>query len=216
FMEMEQKCGSLLRGIIKKPKRQPAKGFKKPPMFMSLQGGLKELANAMVAELPPQSLRLDCCVLAVHPQGARYKVSLSDGTSIVADDVVFATPSYVTADLVQQVDPMLASRLREIRYVSTATVSLGFKRSDISHPMKGAGFIVPKSEGRRITACSWSSEKFNNRAPGDCVLLRVFIGGSLAEDLAEQDEAALVELAREELRGIMGITATPVLIGAYC
>jgi oxygen-dependent protoporphyrinogen oxidase len=74
---------------------------------------------------------------------------------------------------------------------------------------------VPRSEGRRITACSWSSEKFAHRAPDDSVLLRVFIGGALAEDLAEQDEPALVRLAREELQTIMGITATPVLAKAY-
>jgi len=140
---------------------------------------------------------------------------LNDGASILADDVVFATPSYVTADLVQQVDSALASRLRNIRYVSTATVSLGFKRSEIQHPMQGAGFIVPRSEGRRITACSWSSTKFDHRAPADCVLLRVFIGGALAEDLAEQDESSLIQLAREELKIIMGISADPVIATAY-
>jgi oxygen-dependent protoporphyrinogen oxidase len=215
FLEMEKKHGSLLRGMMKRPKRSPANGSKSTPMFMSLRGGLQQLADAMIAALPASTVRAGCCVLTVSPHDDQYRVALSDGTSIVADDVVFATPSYVTADLVQQVDPLLASRLREIRYVSTATVSLGFKRSDISHPMKGAGFIVPRSEGRRITACSWSSEKFKHRAPDDCVLLRVFIGGALAEDLAEQDEAALVELAREELRAIMGITATPVLANAY-
>jgi protoporphyrinogen/coproporphyrinogen III oxidase len=74
---------------------------------------------------------------------------------------------------------------------------------------------VPRNEGRRITACSWSSVKFNNRAPENCVLLRVFIGGALSEDLAEQDASELVRLAREELRIIMGITAEPILATAY-
>jgi oxygen-dependent protoporphyrinogen oxidase len=184
-------------------------------MFMSLQGGLQQLSNAIIARLHDGSLRSGCCVLAVSPFAGRYKVHLSDGGSIIADDVVFATPSYVTADLVQQIDPTLASRLRAIRYVSTATVSLGFNRGDITHPMQGAGFIVPRTEGRRITACSWSSQKFDHRAPDDCVLLRVFVGGAMAEDLAEQNEAALVQLAREELRTIMGITSTPLLAKAY-
>jgi oxygen-dependent protoporphyrinogen oxidase len=81
--------------------------------------------------------------------------------------------------------------------------------------MQGAGFIVPRTEGRRITACSWSSTKFDHRAPEDCALLRVFIGGALAEDLAEQDESSLIQLAREELKIIMGITAEPVIASAY-
>jgi oxygen-dependent protoporphyrinogen oxidase len=184
-------------------------------MFVTLQGGLQQLSDTLVAQLRPESIHTGCCVLTVHPDENQYQVVLSDGSSILADNIVFATPAYVTADLVQQIDPMLASRLRGIRYVSTATVSLGFKRSQIAHPMLGAGFIVPKSEGRRITACSWSSTKFNHRAPEDSVLLRVFIGGALAEDLAEQNVTSLIDLAREELRKIMGITATPTLAKAY-
>jgi len=215
FQDMEKKHGSLLRGMMKRPKRGTANGSKPAPMFMSLRGGLQQLSDALVAQLPPRTLRSGCCVLNVRPQETQYQVSLSDGSSILADHIVFATPSYVTADLVQQTDPTLASRLRAIRYVSTATVSLAFRRADIAHPMQGAGFIVPKSEGRNITACSWSSAKFPHRAPDDSVLLRVFIGGALAEDLAEQDEPALIELARNELRTIMGITAAPILAKAY-
>jgi oxygen-dependent protoporphyrinogen oxidase len=184
-------------------------------MFMSLQGGLKQLTETLVAHLRPEALRAGVCVVSVSPHGSRYKVSLNDGSTILADDVVFATPSYVTADLVQQIDPALASQLRVIRYVSTATVSLGFRRSDITHPLEGAGFIVPRTEGRRITACSWSSEKFQHRAPEDRVLLRVFIGGAQAEYLANLDRVSLIELALDELRVMMKITARPVLAAAY-
>lgn len=216
FLDMERKHGSLIRGMMKRPKRQPAAPGSKPTsMFVTLQGGLQKLSDTLVAQLPPSAIRTSCGVLTVCPHGSQYKVHLSDGSCILADNIVFATPAYVTADLIQQIDPMLASRVRGIRYVSTATVSLGFKRSDIAHPMQGAGFIVPRSEGRKITACSWSSTKFNHRAPEDSVLLRVFIGGALAEHLAEQDEAALIDLAREELCTIMGITAEPVLAKAY-
>ena len=74
---------------------------------------------------------------------------------------------------------------------------------------------MPATEGRKINACSWSSTKFSHRAPDDFVLMRVFIGGAFSEDLAEQDEATLIDIARQELREIMGITATPVLARAY-
>jgi oxygen-dependent protoporphyrinogen oxidase len=215
FLDMEKKHGSLLRGMMKRPKRRAAPGSKPTSMFMTLRGGLQRLSDALVAQLPAEAIRSGRCVLTVSLQGGQYKIVLSDGTSILADNIVFATPAYVTADLVEQIDPWLASRLRGIRYVSTATVSLGFKRSEITHPMQGAGFIVPRSEGRRITACSWSSAKFNHRAPDDSVLLRVFIGGALSEHLAEQDDSPLIELARKELRTIMGITAEPVLAKAY-
>jgi oxygen-dependent protoporphyrinogen oxidase len=180
-------------------------------MFMSLRGGLQQLANAIdraLARRKVVALRLLRARRSVlTPTATRFV--LSDGGSIIADDIVFATPSYVTADLVQQIDPMLASRLRAIRYVSTATVSLGFKRSEITHPMQGAGFIVPSSEGRRITACSWSSEKFDHRAPGRLRPPARLHRRRLAEDLAEQNEAALVASPAKSCSTIMGITATP-------
>jgi oxygen-dependent protoporphyrinogen oxidase len=214
FHEMEKKHGSLLSGMMKR-RRQASPSSQHRPMFLTLKGGLQQLADAIVAHLPHACLRSGCCVLSVSRHRGGYKLVLGDGSHLFANNVVFATPAYITADLVEKVDPILASMLRAIRYVSTATVSLGFKRSDITHPLNGSGFLVPQQEGRRITACSWSSEKFPHRAPDDCVLLRVFIGGALAEDLAEQDEAALILLAREELKIIMGITAEPVLAKTY-
>lgn len=217
FADMEQANGSLVVGMMKRKKAQAEKPTpaKQPSMFTTLAGGLQQLPDALVRHIDPQHIRVNCRVQSIASEGQKYRIAVDDGSSILADNVVFTTPAYVTADIVQQLDPSLAERLRAIRYVSTATVSLGFRRSELTCPLNGFGFIVPASEGRRINACSWSSTKFSHRAPDDCVLMRVFVGGALAEHLAEQDEAALIELARKELREIMGITATPVLARAY-
>ena len=214
FSEMERTHGSLILGMMRRKKGQPTQA-KPEPMFVSLANGVQERTDALVAQFKPEQLRLNCRVLSVSREDGRYGLTLSDGTYVLADNIVFTTPTFVTAALVEDLDPTLASKLREIRYVSTATVSLGFKRSDIKCPLNGFGFIVPATEGRRINACSWSSSKFDHRAPDDSILMRVFIGGAMAEHHAEQDEAALIQLAREELKIILGITATPVLAKAY-
>ena len=217
FADMEKANGSLVRGMMKRKRAQagkPSSGTASS-MFTTLSGGLQQLPDALVRHLDPQRIRTNCRVRSLTSKDQQYQIDLDDGSSILADNVVLTTPAYVTAGIVQQLDPVLAESLRSIRYVSTATVSLGFRRSELTCPLNGFGFIVPASEGRRINACSWSSTKFSHRAPEDCVLLRVFIGGALAENLAEQDEAALVALARQELCEIMGITATPVLARAY-
>ena len=217
FADMEQASGSLVLGMMRRKKAQAGKPIsaKHPSMFTTLSGGLQQLPDALVRHIHPRHLRVNCSVQSLASEGRQYRLVLDDGSSILADNIVFTTPAYITASIVQHFDPVLADRLRSIRYVSTATVSLGFQRSELSCPLNGFGFIVPASEGRRINACSWSSTKFSHRAPDDCVLMRVFVGGALAEHLAEQDEAALIELARQELREIMGITATPVLAKAY-
>ena len=225
FLDIEKKYGSLLYGMLAK-KRTQAKEInitaKKSrsqsqhrSMFMTLHGGLQELIDALEAQLNSEDILLNRRVLSVTHMHDQYEVVLEDGLRLAADDVVFSTPAYVTADVLQAIDPLLASRLRAIRYVSTATVSLGFQRKDISHPLDGFGFVVPRTERRKITACSWSSAKFNHRAPKDKTLIRVFIGGASAEHLAEMTEEELVGLAREELRITMGITAAPLLAKAY-
>ncbi|MES2221574.1 MAG: protoporphyrinogen oxidase [Acidobacteriota bacterium] len=221
FLEMEKQHGSLLRGILKRNRaksRTPVAGGSKPkpsPMFMTLQGGLEQLVEALVARLQQQTVLLDRKVIGVNRVLDRYQIDLHDGTPLWADEIVFATPADITAELIRGMDPVLAFKLRGIRHVSTATVSLAFKRRDLKAPLNGNGFLVPHSAKRRITACSWSSQKFSHRAPDAFELIRVFIGGARAEFLAEQDEAALIQIAREELFAIMGIDAEPVLAKAH-
>lgn len=221
FLEMERMHGSLLRGVLQQKRakdRIPVRPDPKevsPSMFMTLRGGLQQLVDAIVSRLYLQRILLNVHVLTVVRDHEQYRVALSDGSHFKTDEIVFTTPAYVTADLLQQVNPVLALKLRAIRYVSTATVSLGFKNSDIKFPVDGFGFVVPHNENRQITACSWSSTKFNHRAPAGHALIRVFVGGARAEALAEQDEATLVQMARLELCAIMEITATPVLAKVY-
>ncbi len=220
FTDMEKTHRSLVLGMMKRKKAQTSQPAQtssgpRPSMFTTLSGGLQQLPDAIAARLDPQQIKLNTRVQSIAADGDQYKLILSDGTSLAADNVVFTTPAYVTAEIIQPLDPALAENLRRIRYVSTSTVSLAFRRSEITCDLNGFGFIVPATEGRRINACSWSSTKFSHRAPDDFVLMRVFIGGVFSEDLAEQDEATLIDIARQELREIMGITATPVLARAY-
>lgn len=229
FLDMEKKYGSLLRGMLAqkyaafKAKRQakkqppaPANGANKPgSSFMTLRGGLQRLTEEIVARLNPDALLLNRTVKTIRQTENGYDLHLSDGTYLKADLVVFATPAYASGEMLSELDPALAAKLKQIRYVTTATVSLGFKRSEIEHSLSGFGFVVPRSEKRKIIACAWSSTKFNHRAPDDCVLIRAFVGGAQAEHLAEQDEATLAQLVRDEFRDALGITATPVLTKVY-
>lgn len=220
FLDLERQHGSLLRGMMRQRRAKPSNGrspngHSGTTMFMTLRGGVQELTERLVAELKPESLLLNKSVVGMRQEGGKYVLKVNDGAEIRSDAAVLAAPAYVAANLVRKIDPILASGLDRIRYVSTATVSLGFKRADVSHPLEGFGFVVPRSERRKIIACTWSSTKFNHRAPAGYVLLRVFMGGAHAEHLAEQEEDAIAEMARGELREMVGIDATPVLTQVY-
>jgi oxygen-dependent protoporphyrinogen oxidase len=112
---------------------------------------------------------------------------------------------------VAAVDADLAGLLQRIPYASSATISLGYRREDIPHPLDGFGFVVPQIEARPILACTFSSVKYPHRAPSGHVLLRLFFGGALQESVLDQDDARLITTGQAELGSLLGIKSGPVI-----
>jgi len=146
-----------------------------------------------------------------------YSVSLdaSREDRLLADAIIFATPAFVTADLISTLDSQLSETLRAIPYVSTATVSVAYPLTDIPRPLDGYGYIVPRAEGRPILACTWTSTKFPHRAPEGYALIRAFIGRAGQEEALDASEEELLALVREELRLTLGVTAPPKLCRVF-
>ena len=216
FIEMERQSGSLIKAMQKAKKRKPlpnTNNSSPSAMFTSLQGGMNELVNTLVNQLNGD-LHTSCRVSNLHHLSPEFEVTLGDsGKSLKTDAVVLAIPAYVSAGLLEQTAPELSQLLRQIRYVSTATISLGYRSPDLNgqHDFNGFGFVIPKSENRQILACTWSSTKFNYRAPDDHVLLRAFVGGDNHEHLVNLPDDELLNLVRSEIAATMHVTATPVV-----
>ena len=220
FIQMEQKYGSLIKAMRQAKKQRAAaasgsNGNKPQAMFTTLKGGMKDLVDSLISQLTGK-LRLGTTVTAIAHQEPGFLITMEGPQNIktiATDAVIIATPAYVAARLVKPFAPELSRRLQRIRYVSTATVSLGFRAADVAgqHDFDGFGFMVPKSENRQLLACTWSSTKFNHRAPAQDALVRVFVGGEGREQLVELPDNKLVALARAELSDIMGLTAKPVV-----
>ncbi len=185
--------------------------------FVTLKGGIGSLADALVHALDGRLIGgMGVAALDYDPTAARsYRVRLEDGEVVNADAVVLTAPSFAAADLVERFQPALAAGLRRIRYVTTGTVSLAYAKRDIGAPLDGYGLVIPRTERRRINAVTISSSKFTHRAPEDAVLLRVFVGGSRNPAVAELEDAPLLDLARAELRDILGIQAEPLWSRIY-
>jgi oxygen-dependent protoporphyrinogen oxidase len=185
--------------------------------FVTLRGGVAALAEALVRALGGRLLGgQGVASIEYDPTAGRpYRVRLEGGEALAADAVILTAPAFAAAELVAPLAPELAEDLRRIRYVTTGTVSLAYRRRDLGEPLDGYGLVIPHTERRRINAVTISSSKFAHRAPDDAALLRVFVGGSRNPDVAELDDAALLELARAELRDILGIRAEPLWSRIY-
>jgi protoporphyrinogen/coproporphyrinogen III oxidase len=223
FRNIEKKHGSLIKGMLAE-RRNAARNHKpsvspsKVPatIFVSLRSGLGKLVETLEAHLTDgRILRGVRAVGLEQINGEMYRVSLEDGTQLDANAVVLATPAFVSADLLAGLTPRVSDALRAITYVSTATISLAFRKSDLHRPFMGHGLVVPKKEKRKISACTWTSFKFNNRAPDDNLLLRCFIGGPGHEDQVDLPDQEILELVRAELKDLLSIEAEPVLWRIY-
>ena len=128
----------------------------------------------------------------------------------MADSVILAIPAYRAADLVEPLDPSLASTLRSIYYPPVAEVFLGFRESDIKRRLDVFGFLVPAKEHRQILGTIWSSSLFPNRAPSGHVALTSFLGGSRQPEVLQNSDQALVETVRRELHNLMQVDGSPV------
>ncbi|MFQ5442744.1 MAG: protoporphyrinogen oxidase [Thermodesulfobacteriota bacterium] len=223
FVQLEEDYGSLIRGMLKRmgafKKSAPARsGEKKMTMFVTLRDGLSdfiERLDTLIKGFENTSIKTDTTVKGLSKKGKKFLIDIEGADPLEADSVIIAAPAYAASKIIDGLDSGLSQKLLEIPYVSTATVSIAFKKKDIKHPLNGFGFVVPRSENRRIMASTWTSVKFENRAPEDSVLIRCFVGGSKNKELLSLSDARMTALVREELRDIMGITAEPLFSRVY-
>lgn len=211
----ERAHGGLIRGVLaaRRSTSSPTAGTRSP--FLAPAGGLGELVSTLEKRLRANGvvMRLGSTAEAVSMFRGGYEVTLANGDVLPADAVIVATPSFVAARLLDGVAATLARELAAIPHVSTTIVSLAFRSDQISHPLDGHGYVIPRVAGGPILACTWSSRKWDGRAPAGWELLRLFIGraGDGNEVLQTADNAKLIALARQEIATRLGINAEPSL-----
>jgi oxygen-dependent protoporphyrinogen oxidase len=209
FVDAEHRHRSVLRAL-RGTQPSPADG-----LFRSLDGGMGDLVHAIERRLPAESVHCSARVESIVREGDGWRVR-SGGGSWTARAIVVACPASAAAALLQPLDDRVGHLCREVPYVSTVSIALAWPRDAVRHPLRGSGFVVARrTNALRITACTWVSSKWSDRAPAERVLLRVFAGGSHDPTAVDLDDEALVEMASRELSGILEITGPPILSRVY-
>jgi oxygen-dependent protoporphyrinogen oxidase len=180
---------SLLLGL----RRQPASAT--GPVFLGVRGGMGRLVERLRQRLEGVEFRTGTAV-----------ASLSD---LSADRIVLTVPAFAAAPLVRPLSPEAADELAAIAYASVVTAPLAYPRSAVPGPVAGSGFLVPRVDGRLLTACTWTSSKWPGAGTGDTVLLRASAGRIGDERALQLDDATLVDRVHEEVTEAMGLRAGP-------
>jgi oxygen-dependent protoporphyrinogen oxidase len=204
FVEYERQYGSVIRGM------RANSGTPPPSMRLaSLRGGLAALIDALHARVAP-AIRTNAAVSALHYDvKAGWHVELAGGETLDADAVVCALPAPHAAGVLRGVDRVLSDGLAKIRCNSIATVNLAYDADHTAALPPATGFLVPRVEGRDITAATFSSQKYPGRAPSRASLLRAFIGGALQPELVSLASEELAAIASREICELAHISQPP-------
>jgi len=213
FLEMEENYGSVIKGMYqalrKRGKHTKSDSGARYSMFVTFKKGMKTLVDALEKNLPEGSVRLKEKVSEIARTADGWEVKTGEDT-LYADGVIITTPSYVAAGILANTLDRGASLLEEIEYASSAVVVLAYKKYDISSPLDGFGFVVPRIENKTLIACSYSSEKFSHRAPEGYALFRAFVGGAINPENYRMTDSEILESAQKELAPLLGIKSAPV------
>ena len=205
FLDAEQSSRSVTLGLRRQAARaaQTAHGARYS-LFASFDRGMQVLVDALVAALPEGALRLSSPLGGVTPDGEGGATLLVRGQPERFDRVILALSSRAAARLLEPTDALLARRLEQIHHGSCALVNMGFDRR--FEALRGYGVVIPDAERRPSIAMTFASRKWAGRAPAGADLIRVFLGEQLSE---EADDERLVQVARGELKALLGIDAAP-------
>jgi len=208
LVDAERRSGSVIRALRALRVRPSPQGA-----FVSLPGGTGELADTLARALAPGTVITDARVTGLS-RSATYAIDSTAGR-VRARSIVLAVPAYVTGSLLRPIDSALADLCEAVPYASTATVAFGYRRDQVSHPLRGTGFVVPRTEGLALLAGTWVSSKWPGRAPNGHVLLRGYLGGGRDPHRLEAADQELLDAAQKELAELLGISGAPLFTRLY-
>jgi len=212
---MERDYGSLFKALLAKKKENRAASPVGPSgILTSFQEGIGFLPQRAAALLGDRALANTRATSLSKTNGA-YRIQCEDGTTIESSAVVVATPAFATSGIVAELDATLAKTLESVAYANIAVVCTAYPREAVGHDLNGFGFLIPRTQGKRILGCLWTSSIFPHQAPDGHVLLRTMVGGYTDQDAVDMSDGECMALLKRELYPLLRIEGEPDLLRVF-
>src|SRR5258708_9857258 len=201
-VEWERNQGSLVRGAIRarKTKRRTGEGNQSSqyaetnpkrdtlrvtdalPSLGSFRSGMAALPERLAAELR-EKIRYGAAIASVEAiqngngtMKAAWQICLSSTERITAEHLILAVPAYVTAQLLVNTSPQLASQLKAIEYAPVCAVGSVYDRSQVANTLDGFGYMVPRRVGLQTNCTFWKLCLVSGHSTQRKALLTPFAG----------------------------------------
>ncbi|TDN37829.1 protoporphyrinogen oxidase [Hymenobacter sp. UV11] len=225
---LEEKYGSLLRGLAKGPKTARRR-------TITLRGGVQALTDALAARLT--SYHPGQAVTAVNQLAVnKYQLTVIPTPSLeyqapsihnqelgtrnqqpetTYSHLALALPAYAAAELLAPHFAVAAAALAAVRYPPMTLVYSAYDRTAVTHPLEGFGALNPRVEGTYSAGSIWTSSLFPDRVPAGQVLFTSFVGGAQFARQAQEPEEEQLAAVHQELSQLYGIAGAPRWQGRY-
>ena len=178
------------------------------PVFYTHPNGMGHIVEKLTEQISG-SIRKDSNVISINHTNKQWVLETNAGSE-TADAVVLATSAQNAAKLLTSVSPTSSSRLSDIEHASVSLVSFAFKNSDINIPKDQSGFLVPRSAGMLMTACSFSGNKWAHLDDGSQTLIRVSSGRVDDQRHDRLSDEELVKHLTDDLAITLGLDSQPL------
>lgn len=167
------------------------------PVLMGVQGGTPRVTAALAAVLGP-SIRTGAPVASIERTRSGWSLATPDGP-VESDRVILTTPAPVTARLLEPHCSEAAGILGAVEYSDVVLVTFVAWAEQIAHKLDGSGFLAPRDQGLLMTACSWSSSKWEHYRGGGRAVLRVSAGRTDDRRWLQMNHPELIAALASEL-----------------
>jgi oxygen-dependent protoporphyrinogen oxidase len=188
---------SLLLGLRRAP------GADGGPMFLTPRGGVGRLVEMLSQSLQEVGAQfVAAAVAAIQP--ARHTQVLVSADAEPFDAAIVATPARAAARIL---GPDGTGPLTDLPTASVAIVTAALP--GVALPAGVNGFLVPRPEGKLMTACSFASNKWPHWSDPGTALVRISVGRRGDQSALELPDDELVSRLVEELGAALGFAISP-------
>ena len=206
LVEIERDYGSLLLGMMRAKKKKPAHtenangtGSHRRSAVSSFPGGMETLPKRLAGGLNIQ----------LGSSGVRI------GKTVQAPATIITTPAYHAAEIVENFNGDLASLLRQIEYAPIVLAATSIADDTMQIPVRGFGFLVPRSERLNMLGTVFNSSLFLDRAPKGRQLLTSFVGGALKPEAFDWPDGRVWDVVCSELKNVLKLTLQPDPVAVF-
>ena len=181
------KYGSVVKGL--RAEKNESKSSRK---IISMKGGFSRIVDALQNELG-QNLHLSTEVKKISL--AKDEVRLMTRESGTEKEYFFSKvyltlPAYACADLIKDIDPIIANSLNQINYPKVWQI---YCEVETTKAFDGFGFLIPARERLSLLGAICISTVFPDKAPEGKKFFALFCGGERPYSFDPKVEEALKE-----------------------